>query len=636
MQGVLATSLRKPAARAPWPGRAGRRIGVFCRIAAVLLVWSAAILPMAQADEPGDKPQDWRPSSPGAGSDFWYDVRITGVKDSALMDMLEGSSQLIALRARPPQTQAGLQRRAQEDLERLMATLRSEGFYASSIDHEIDSSGRPIIVRLSVATGTQYRLAQYEVTYQGGTVPEQAERPTPADLGYEIGMPARAPRIQESQRKLLRYLAEHGYPFAKVLDREAVVDRATSGMAVALEVDSGPRGRFGPVTIEGLDRVEQDYVLNLLTWREGETYDIGKMAAARANLTGTGLFSSVAIEPGTELDAEGRLPIMLELTESVHRSFGLGASYSTDVGARGEIFWEHRNLLGRAEQLRLSGTAAEIEQSALAGFRKPDFWRPGQALLSDGAIVRRNTDAFEEQSATGYLGLEIPLGPHWLTAAGLSTSYDVLKDDDGTQRLLLLGLPLTGERSSTDNRLNPTRGTRLSLSLTPYFGVGDESPTFVTTIAGGSAYIALDSESRFVLAGRTRIGSALGEPTEKIPANKRFYAGGGGSIRGYEFQSVGPLDASDDPLGGRSLLEVGAELRIRATESIGLVPFVDGGSVYDSSYPDFEEAFRWAAGLGVRYFAGFGPLRLDIALPLDKRKDVDDDFQLYVSFGQAF
>lgn len=636
MQGVFAAISRKPATRAPQSGRAGRRIGVFCRIAMALLIWGAALSPTAQADEPGDRPQGPHPSSPGAGVDFRYDVQISGVKDDTLMQLLEGSSQLLALRARPPHTLAGLQRRTEEDLKRLVAALRSEGYYASSIDHEIDSSSRPIMVRISVATGTRYHLAQYEVIYKGDTIPEQDERPTPADLGYEIGMPARAPIIQESQRKLLRHLAEHGYPFAKVLNRKAVVDRATSGMVVALEVDSGPRGRFGAVTVEGLDSVKQDYVLDLLTWREGEPYDIAKVDAAHANLTGTGLFSSVVIEPGTETGTEGRLPVTLKLTESAHRSFGLGGSYSTDVGVSGEVFWEHRNLFGRAEKLRLSGTAAEIEQSAQAGFRKPNFWRPGQALLSDGAIVRRNTDAFEEQSLTGYLGLEIPLGRRWLTTAGLSAGYDVLKDEDGTEKLLLLGLPLTGERSTTDDRLNPTRGTRLNLALTPYYGIADEDPVFLTAVAGGSTYFALDSENRFVLAGRTRIGSAIGESTDKIPANKRFYAGGGGSIRGYEFQSVGPLDADNDPLGGRSLLEVSAELRIRATESIGLVPFVDGGTVYDSPYPDFEETFRWAAGLGVRYFTGFGPLRLDIAVPLDKRKDVDDDFQLYISFGQAF
>jgi translocation and assembly module TamA len=604
------------------------------RIVAALLSCSAATLPIAQADEPGEREQDRPP--PGAGATFRYDVTISGVENEKLLILLEGVSQLIALRARPPQTLAGLQRRAQEDLERLEATLRSEGFYASGIDHEIDDSARPIVVRLVIALGARYHLSQFEVTYQGETSPEPAERPTAVDLGYEVGMPARAPRIQESQRKLLRLLAERGYPFAKVLDRKAVVDRATNSMVVALKVDSGARGRFGPVTVEGLDGVKQDYVMRLLTWREGEPYDIGKVDAARANLTNTGLFSSVVVKPGTALDAEGRLPITLELAESAHRSFGLGTSYSTDVGVSGEIFWEHRNLFGRGEQLRLAGTAAEIEQSAKTDFRKPNFWRPDQALLSNAAIVRRNTEAFEEQSATGYLGLEIPLGLRWVTTAGVSTGYDVLKDEDGTQKLLLLGLPLTAERNATDNRLNPTRGTRLNLALTPYYGAGDERPLFLTTVAGGSAYLSLDSESRFVLAGRARVGSAIGEPTDKVPANKRFYAGGGGSVRGYEFQSVGPLDASNDPLGGRSLLEVGAELRIRATDSIGLVPFVDGGTVYDSPYPDFEETFRWAAGVGIRYFTGFGPVRLDIALPLDKRKGVDEDFQIYVSFGQAF
>ena len=159
---------------------------------------------------------------------------------------------------------------------------------------------------------------------------------------------------------------------------------------------------------------------------------------------------------------------------------------------------------------------------------------------------------------------------------------------------------------------------------------------FLSSLAGGSAYYAIDSEARFILAGRGRVGSIVGESTEDVPANKRFYAGGGGSVRGYEFQSVGPLDNDDDPLGGRSLIAVGAELRTRITDSIGLVPFVDGGTVYDSSYPDFDETFRWAAGLGLRYFTGFGPIRLDVAVPLNKRDDIDDDFEIYISFGQAF
>ena len=167
-------------------------------------------------------------------------------------------------------------------------------------------------------------------------------------------------------------------------------------------------------------------------------------------------------------------------------------------------------------------------------------------------------------------------------------------------------------------------------------GAGSDQLLFAKAAAGGSAYYGFGPDDRFVLAGRSRIGSIVGERTEAVPADRRFYAGGGGSIRGYEFQRVGPLDEDNEPLGGRSLLELGGEVRVRLTEEIGAVPFIDGGTVFDSPYPDMDETLRWAAGLGVRYFTGFGPLRLDVAFPLNPRDDVDDVFQFYVSFGQAF
>jgi translocation and assembly module TamA len=155
-------------------------------------------------------------------------------------------------------------------------------------------------------------------------------------------------------------------------------------------------------------------------------------------------------------------------------------------------------------------------------------------------------------------------------------------------------------------------------------------------VAGGSAYYAVDADERFILAGRARVGSILGEDTKVLPASRRFYAGGGGSIRGYEYQLVGPLDDDEEPFGGTSLVELSGELRVRVTEEIGVVPFVDGGTVYDDPIPNGDETMRWAAGLGVRYFTGFGPVRLDVAFPLNPRDGVDEAFQFYISFGQAF
>ena len=201
-----------------------------------------------------------------------------------------------------------------------------------------------------------------------------------------------------------------------------------------------------------------------------------------------------------------------------------------------------------------------------------------------------------------------------------------------------MGLPGSLTRDSRDDDFDATEGTRLNMAVTPYVTTGDDSFFFVVTEVGGSAYLSLQREDRVVLAGRTRVGSILGASRAEIPANKRFYAGGGGSIRGYEYQKVGPLDEENDPLGGRSLLELGVELRLRLTERFGMVPFVDGGTVFVD--PDFrsdeDRTLRWAAGLGFRYYTPIGPLRLDFAFPLNGREGIDNDFQFYISIGQAF
>jgi translocation and assembly module TamA len=138
-----------------------------------------------------------------------------------------------------------------------------------------------------------------------------------------------------------------------------------------------------------------------------------------------------------------------------------------------------------------------------------------------------------------------------------------------------------------------------------------------------------------VLAGRTAVGSIVGEPRSDIPANLRVYAGGGGSVRGFGYQLAGELDDDDKPIGGRSLVELGGEVRVRITESIGVVAFVDAGTVYSSATPDFSETLRVGAGPGLRYFSPIGPLRLDVGFPLNPR-DSDDTWQLYISIGQAF
>jgi translocation and assembly module TamA len=565
-----------------------------------------------------------------------YRVEILGVSDEKLQALLEETSQLFALREKPPATLAGLERRIDTDLSQFEVVLRSEGFYAGVVRYEVDRERVPITVVIHIETGPKYRLAEYSIRYADPAA-EPEELPAALEsLGLSVGMRARARRIVEAERTLLVRLKEAGRPLARIVDRRVVVDHANHTLAVTLDVDPGPRTRFGPVAIEGLADVEEDYVRQFIDWTPGERYDQRKVDAFRSSLVGTGLFATVRIDHADTVEADGTLPVTITVVERQHRSVGVGASYSTSEGVGGEVFWEHRNLLGRQERLRLSARGTEIDQAVSATFRKPHFKRRDQDLLARASVSREETDAFDARSLFLFAGLERQVSDEWRVAAGVPVEYSLLDDREGERTFVLLGLSLGATRDSTDSRLDAARGTRVQLSLTPYHGFDGDTVNFAVSEVAAAAFVSPFADDPLVLAGRARVGSIVGPSTETLPANKRFYAGGGGSIRGYEFQRVGPLDEQNDPLGGRSVLEVGVEVRVKVTEAIGFVAFLDGGNVFDETIPDLAREFQWAAGFGLRYFTSFGPLRFDIGFPINPREGIDDAFQFYISVGQAF
>jgi translocation and assembly module TamA len=569
-----------------------------------------------------------------------YEVQLEGVGDPELLELLRASSQLVALTDKPPATAVGLRRRAEDDIGRLQTALRSEGYYDAKIPLDIDSEAQPVRVRLAIDHGPRYTLAAYEVAYTGETAPAADQRPALAEIGISLGMPARAPAVVAAEQDLVEHLQERGYPFARVGERKTFINRESSEMTVRVAIDAGRPATFGPLAFRGHEAVEEGYLRRIADWPEGAVYDRRVLRDLQRRLAGTGLFATVNAETAPATADDGSLPVTVTLVEREHRSIGAAAAYSTDIGPSLELFWEHRNLMGENERLRASATGSLIEQSGELDFRKPAFLRRDQDLLANLNGGGEDNDAYERQFVDALLALERPFLDNWRVSGGVSFGYEILDEHadtgEGERSFQLFGLPFTASRDTTDDPLDPHSGTRLQLSLTPTTGVGSDNLLFLTSVAGGSAYYAIDEAERFVLAGRARVGSIVGEDTEALPASRRFYAGGGGSIRGYEYQLVGPLDDDEDPFGGTSLVELGGELRIRATDEIGVVPFIDGGTVYDDPIPTGDETLRWAAGLGLRYFTGFGPVRLDVAFPLNPRDGVDEVFQFYISFGQAF
>jgi translocation and assembly module TamA len=420
-----------------------------------------------------------------------------------------------------------------------------------------------------------------------------------------------------------------------VQERQIVVDHGTKLVAVRFLIDPGSQVRFGATRFEGLESVKENFLRRKIPWQEGDRFNADLLADLQKRLMDLGLFATIRVVEAPSLDEKGRLPITVRVKERKHRSIRAGASYKTDEGFGGKISWEHRNLFHQGERLTLTGVASEITFSAEGIFRKPDFLRHDQALRLSLRLAEDDTDAYTSRNVVSLASIDRNLSKEVTIGAGLGFKRAKVTQLGQEERYSLLSLPLYLERDTSNDLLDPSRGGRLALKLTPSFVASGESDDFAKGYGRYRHYIPLSKTPHLVLATGVTLGSIVGADTREIPADERFYAGGGGSVRGYAYQSVGPL-IGDVPTGGSSLIELTMEFRLKITERLGVVGFLDGGNVFITKYPDIGEKLFWGAGGGLRYYTPIGPLRLDVGFPLDRRPDVDDRFQIYVSLGQAF
>ncbi len=565
-----------------------------------------------------------------------YRMKIEGVEDAALRRKLDGASDTRRRIDRPPLTETQLQRQARGDIGRFTSLLQSEGYYGARVELEIDVEPDPARVRFRVDTGRRYRLRRIQVEsldeYEGAPAP-----PAPEEAGLTPGMHARARTVLQAEQRLGHLGRQRGHPWARVESKEVRVEHAQRAMDVVFRYRAGPSARFGEVRIDGLDRVRSAMVHRKIPWQEGDPYNIDLEQTARRRLSETALFTIVRVRHAPELEADGRLPMHIELSERRHRTIGLGAGYRSDEGLGAQLGWEHRNLRGAGEHLRFELTASEIGRTGEARFSRPDFRRIDQTLSVTLHGGVEHPDAFRSTTAGVRTDVDRRLTAHRRVSAGLGYKYAAVRDGDDRirQRYGLLYLPLAKRWDRSDDLLDPHRGWRGYLGVTPYQDLLGSDLSFLRLRASVTRYTPLRRTGRLGWANRLVFGSLVGASRSRVPADERFYAGGGGSIRGYAYQSVGELD-NRTPLGGNSLGLVSSELRWRFRDPLGVVVFLDGGGAFRESVPEFGEEWRWGAGLGLRYHSPIGPVRIDAASPLNRREDVDDRVHVYVSIGQAF
>jgi translocation and assembly module TamA len=579
-----------------------------------------------------------------------YSVTLKPTGDSALDSALRDSATLISLQDKAPVGGFALVQRARQDLDRFQAVMQSYGYYAANI--ELTIAGRPISdpelpdiigrlpadpkaeVAASFTPGQQFHLGQVRID---GAIPADARE----KLGLNSGAPAVAADVLAARDRLLAAVREDGYPLARVELAPVTLRPAEHLIDVVFNAETGPRADLGPISVTGLDAMHEDFVRQRLMIHEGEQFSPTALDEAREDLMGLGVFSMVRMEPAGQLNAQGNLPITVELTERKLHAVDMGVAYSTDLGVNVNAGWHHRNLFGNAEQLNLTGSV-QLGGSAVtepgyrfgAQFLKPDFLARDQQLELDLTALKQSLKAYDQTALIEQALLIRKFSPHWSGSIGLLGVQERVKQQGISTRYNLLGVPIVARYDSTNSQLDPTTGIRASVGVTPTQSLGSPGATFVVMQASGSTYLDLTGAGRSVVALRGLVGKVAGAGVFSLPPDQRFYAGGSSTVRGYRYQSVGPQFPDETPTGGNAIAAGTIELRQRILDKYGVVGFIDAGQVTANGAP-FTSAWRVGAGVGFRYYTSIGPIRADVAVPLNKAPG-GDSFELYLGLGQAF
>jgi len=623
-----------------------------------------------------------------------YTVSFTKTPDSALNTMLKGTSDLSNLRKSAPVGPFALIGRAQSDIARLQTVLQSFGYYQGTASITIDSlplddSGlgdeltrkppkEEAKVAVAFTLGPLYHLGEIQLTGDAPPVAATA-------LKLSTGSPAVAANVLAAADRVRQALGEDGYAFAKVDPPHAKENFSHHVLNVSIHVTPGGRYQLGEIRLQGLKTINESYVRRRLLLHSGDQYRASAIEAARRDLLAVGVFTQVSVTLDPAPDATGRIPVTFKFRERKPRTVGFTAAYSSDLGASVGVNWVKREITGNADSLTLSadvlnlggGSASDgIGYDVNGKYLLPDWKIRDQSLQVNLGVLKQSLDAYDQKAVLTGVSVIRKLSQVWSISAGFAAEREQIIQEappDATESAAvgcttsiapprvgtteprctydytLLSVPLNGTFNTTglDSPLaDATHGVHASLTLTPTFSIGHPSAQFLITQLTASTYFDLhdlglvSDGGRSVVAVRGLMGLAAGASQFDLPPDQRFYAGGSGTIRGYRYQSVGPEFSDGNPIGGTAIDAVTIEFRQRIGTALGFAVFVDAANVSTSVNP-ISGALKVGVGAGLRYYTALGPLRIDLAVPVQRRTGAsvvnpDESFQIYIGLGQAF
>jgi len=536
-----------------------------------------------------------------------------------------------------PANAAQINRRARDDEDLAQQLLAAQGHYDGRVVATVNSTpaSGETVVHVQVTPGEAYQFSAVELPGLEGAGKEAPR--LARDFGIKVGDAVNADAVLAAVTAFKVELGRQGYPFAKVGAPKVEIDHQADKAVLTLDVTPGERARIGRIVPAGARPLfTAKHLQTIARFHPGDQYDAAMLDDFRRALIATGLVSTVTLTPVATADP-GVVNIDVHIDRAPRRTIAGELGYGTGEGVRVEASWSHRNLIKPEGAVTFRGVAGTREQSLGATLRQANFRARDRVLAAQIVASHTKFDAYDAHTFTMGASLERQTNIIWQKTWTWSLGTEFVATDerhtgDPTRKTYLVAAaPTSLAYDGSDDLLNPTRGFRLSGRVSPELSLQSGTHAYAKIQLDASAYQPVGS--RVVFAGRVRFGSIGGVSRDSIAPSRRYYAGGGGSIRGYGYQKIGPVDQNGDPLGGKSLTEFSAEARVRFG-NFGVVPFLDAGNLYSSSLPKFS-GLRYGTGLGVRYYSSFGPIRVDVGTPLNRRPG-ESRVAVYVSLGQAF
>ena len=577
-----------------------------------------------------------------------YTVKFAPSGDAQLDGLLRQTSSLVSVQKKLPAEPFALIGRAQADEQQFAVVLHSLGYDAGRVDITLGGealndpalldmltqtpAGQKVTVQVTPHPGPVFLLGKVVVAgLPAGFVAPGMVQP---------GQPALAAPVLAATPLLRTDLHNAGYAFATVSEPLAVAQLAAHRLDVTYTVVPGPRVSIGAISFSGLNRTDADFLRRHIALRRGQRFSDTALIQARDSLLSLGVFASVA--PVPQPAAGGEVPIVFRVVPQKRHAVTLSALYATDTGATLSASWTERDVFAHAERLTFTAAANGLGGTGTiapgydlrAVFAKPDFWAPGQTLSVSLEGLKESLIAYSRRALLAGVTLSRPLTKHITLTYGPQFTDETVSQQGVSRDYTLAQLPVTLAYDTADSLLEPTHGINASMTVTPSVPVRGSGEIFVIAQAFGAVYLPVEAGGRGVLALRGQLGSIQGASLFGVPPDQRLYAGGSGTVRGYTYQTIGPLFPDGQPEGGLAMDAASVEFRQRIGDNFGVVPFVDAGQVSAGNVP-FAGTLRVGAGLGLRYYTSIGPIRLDVAVPLT-RVPGGNGFALYVGLGEDF